>query len=131
MRIMTAYTGFHGIVRDCDNLRESCRPGGQIFMTQRTITSSTWHSKLTNFGILRVRCGGTMTYFAGYVLMVSGKLNFPDLIVTVSTDLLAGILELLGNDFFNCRRTVMPVFAEIARNQKISGYDEQTYHYNN
>jgi hypothetical protein len=81
--------------------------------------------KFSRTGVLGVECCRAMTDFTCNVLMVSGEFRLLDIIVTIATDHMSGILDFLGDDGVNCRGTVMPIFAEIRRQQHISNCNEQ------
>jgi hypothetical protein len=66
-----------------------------------------------------VHCGWTVAYFTCNVFMVSFTLDRHYIIVAFSTNLMAGVFNLFGNDFINSRSTEVAIFTEIRRNKKM------------
>jgi hypothetical protein len=94
-------------------------------MTQRTISSTSRGSQFNSPRIFCVNSGGTMAHFTSDIPMVSRRFHLLDIIVTIPASLMPGIADVLGNDFLNRRRTEMPIFAKIGRDQKIPRGNEK------
>jgi len=94
-------------------------------MTQRAIPSFPRCRRLDGAGVLGVCCRRPVTDLAGDILVVTLTLDRRDVVMTLRTHLVAGILDLLRYNFIHCCRTEVTVLAEIRRNQNVPDGDQQ------
>lgn len=112
MRIMAFHARFAGIMKHRNDLRKSRGAGGIVTVAKRAMSAPPRSLRCKFIGGLDMLCGGSVTYFAGYITVMRFFFKLGDIIMAINTRPVTGILDLLRYYLTHRIGPVMTVFSE-------------------